>query len=67
MSMARALCSPPIPTAPSQPSIAMSTQMVRSGRQQVHLVSSSQPTHAGVDPFSWYVDRQPGDNVRALD
>jgi hypothetical protein len=45
----------------------MSTQMVRSGRQQVHLVSSSQPTHAGVDPFSWYVDRQPGDNVRALD
>lgn len=39
---------------------------LRSGRQVLRFVTDRRPTHAGVDPYSFYIDRKPGDNVAAV-
>ena len=42
--------------------IQMSPQQVRTGRQTVRFVTDRKPTHAGIDPFSLYIDRNNADN-----
>jgi len=36
---------------------------VRSGRQTLHFVTAVRPSFAGIDPYNFYIDREPGDNV----
>jgi ABC-type transport system involved in multi-copper enzyme maturation permease subunit len=36
---------------------------VRSGRQVLRFVTDRRPTHAGIDPYNLYIDRNPADNV----
>lgn len=36
---------------------------IRSGSQVLKLVVDKRPTHAGVDPYSYYIDRNTADNV----
>jgi hypothetical protein len=40
---------------------------IRSGRQTLNLVTASEPSFAGVDPYNKRVDRNSDDNVRAID
>jgi hypothetical protein len=40
---------------------------IRSGRQTLNLVTASEPTFAGVDPYNKRVDRNSEDNLRAID
>jgi ABC-type transport system involved in multi-copper enzyme maturation permease subunit len=46
--------------------IAMERRLVRSGAQVVTFVTDRRPTHAGIDPYIYYSDRNPGDNVLPL-
>jgi ABC-2 type transport system permease protein len=39
---------------------------VRSGRQFFRFVTDRKPTHAGVDPYNYYIDRSSADNVAAV-
>jgi aminopeptidase N len=43
--------------------IRMQRQPIRSGRQVLKFVTDSKPSHAGVDPYNFYVDRVGFDNV----
>jgi hypothetical protein len=43
--------------------ILLERRPLRSGRQVVTFVVDGKPTHAGVDPFSLYMDRDSLDNV----
>jgi ABC-2 type transport system permease protein len=43
--------------------ILMERQPIHSGRQVLKFVTGRQPTHAGVDPYNYYIDRNSGDNV----
>lgn len=45
----------------------MERRPVRSGAQQIVVISGSRPAFAGVDPYNFYVDRDSDDNVLALD
>lgn len=36
---------------------------IRSGRQVLRFVTDRKPTHAGIDPYNLYVDRNSADNV----
>jgi ABC-2 type transport system permease protein len=40
---------------------------IRSGPQTLNLVTASEPSFAGVDPYNKRVDRKSEDNVRAID
>ena len=46
--------------------IAIERRPVHSGTQQIRLVSATKPTHAGVDPYNKYIDRNSDDNVAAV-
>jgi ABC-type transport system involved in multi-copper enzyme maturation permease subunit len=46
--------------------IVMERRLIRSGSQVVTFVTDRKPTHAGVDPYNFYIDRNSGDNVRRL-
>ncbi|WP_448659590.1 ABC transporter permease/M1 family aminopeptidase [Sphingomonas sp. CJ99] len=46
--------------------VVMERRPLRSGRQQVRLVTNRQPKFAGVDPYTKYVDRNADDNVAAV-
>jgi hypothetical protein len=46
--------------------IAMERHPIRSGSQVVTLVTDRKPTHAGIDPYNYYIDRNWRDNVRRL-
>ena len=39
---------------------------VRSGKQFFRFVTDRKPTHAGVDPYNYYIDRSSADNVAAV-
>jgi hypothetical protein len=41
----------------------MELRPIRSGRQVLRFVTDRRPTHAGVDPYNLYIDRNSGDNV----
>jgi aminopeptidase N len=43
--------------------ILMERQPVKSGRQVFRFVTDKKPTHAGVDPYNFYIDRNSNDNV----
>ncbi len=43
--------------------IRMERQPIRSGRQVLKFVTDRKPTHAGVDPYNFYIDRDSADNV----
>ncbi|HEX8443297.1 MAG TPA: M1 family aminopeptidase [Allosphingosinicella sp.] len=46
--------------------IRMERQPIRSGNQVLKFVTDRKPTHAGVDPYNFYVDRNSADNVGAV-
>ena len=43
--------------------IAMERRPIRGGRQVLRFVAARRPTHAGVDPYNFYIDRNSDDNV----
>ena len=43
--------------------ILMERRPIRGGRQVLHFVTARRPTHAGVDPYNFYIDRNSDDNV----
>jgi aminopeptidase N len=43
--------------------ILMERHAIHSGRQVLHFVTDRKPTHAGVDPYNFYIDRTSEDNV----
>jgi aminopeptidase N len=43
--------------------LRMDRQPVRTGRQVLRFVTDRKPTHAGVDPYNFYIDRNSEDNV----
>lgn len=46
--------------------IMVERRPVHSGTQQIRLISAAKPTHAGVDPYNKYIDRNSDDNVAAV-
>ncbi|HEU4451988.1 MAG TPA: M1 family aminopeptidase, partial [Longimicrobium sp.] len=43
--------------------IVMERRPVRSGAQVLKFVTDRRPTHAGIDPYNYYIDRNSRDNV----
>jgi len=43
--------------------LLMERRPLRSGRQVLRFVTARRPTHAGVDPYNFYIDRNSDDNV----
>ncbi|HEU0097633.1 MAG TPA: M1 family aminopeptidase [Allosphingosinicella sp.] len=43
--------------------LRMELRPIRSGRQLLRFVTGRRPTHAGIDPYNLYIDRNAGDNV----
>jgi aminopeptidase N len=43
--------------------ILMERRPIRSGKHVLKFVSDRKPTHAGVDPYNFYIDRNAADNV----
>ncbi len=46
--------------------LKMELRPIRSGLQVLRFVTDRKPTHAGVDPYGLYIDRNSGDNVGAV-
>jgi hypothetical protein len=46
--------------------LMLKLQPVRSGRQLLRFITDRRPTHAGIDPYNYYIDRDSADNVSAL-
>lgn len=46
--------------------IRMERRPIRSGRQVLRFVTNVKPTHAGVDPYNFYIDRDDDDNVGSI-
>ncbi|HEX8468805.1 MAG TPA: M1 family aminopeptidase [Allosphingosinicella sp.] len=46
--------------------LTMQRQPVKSGRQIFRFVTDSKPSHAGIDPYNFYIDRNSDDNVGAV-
>ena len=46
--------------------IHLERQKVRSGKQVFRFVTDKRPTHAGVDPYNVYIDRNSRDNVGSV-
>lgn len=43
--------------------VLMERKPIRSGKQTVRIVTTRRPTHAGIDPYNKYVDRNANDNL----
>jgi len=43
--------------------LTMALRPIRTGRQVLRFVTGRRPTHAGVDPYNFYIDRNSADNV----
>lgn len=43
--------------------ILLERQLIRSGPQVLKFVTDKKPTYAGIDPYIYYIDRIPADNV----
>jgi ABC-2 type transport system permease protein len=43
--------------------IRMERQPIRSGKQVLTFVTGKKPSHVGVDPYNFYIDRNSADNV----
>lgn len=46
--------------------IVMERRPIRPGAQVLRFVTDRRPTHAGIDPYNYYIDRVSGDNVRRV-
>jgi len=46
--------------------LAMARQPVHAGRQTYHFVTRTRPTHAGIDPYNFYIDRNSDDNITTV-
>jgi aminopeptidase N len=46
--------------------LLMQLRPIRTGRQVLRFVTGQRPTHAGVDPYNHYIDRNSVDNVGAV-
>jgi ABC-2 type transport system permease protein len=46
--------------------ILLERHLIRSGRQELKFVTDRRPTHAGIDPYNYYIDRNSADNVAAV-
>jgi aminopeptidase N len=46
--------------------VLMERQLIRSGKQVLRFITDRKPTHAGVDPYNFYIDRNSADNVVPL-
>lgn len=46
--------------------LTMELRPIRTGRQRLRFVTDRRPTHAGVDPYNLYIDRNAGDNVGSV-
>jgi aminopeptidase N len=46
--------------------ILMDRRPIHSGAQVLTFVTARRPTHAGVDPYNYYIDRNSSDNVRPV-
>jgi aminopeptidase N len=46
--------------------LMMERQPVKSGKQVFRFVTDRKPTHAGIDPYNFYIDRNSDDNVGAV-
>lgn len=46
--------------------LLMQRRPVRSGKQVFRFVTDRKPTHAGIDPYNFYIDRNSDDNVGAV-
>lgn len=46
--------------------LLMELRPMRTGRQVLRFVTDRRPTHAGVDPYNFYIDRNSGDNVGSV-
>jgi hypothetical protein len=44
----------------------MERRPIRSGAQVLTFTTDRRPTHAGIDPYNYYIDRNSGDNVASL-
>ncbi|MGX7895911.1 ABC transporter permease/M1 family aminopeptidase [Tsuneonella sp. HG222] len=43
--------------------ISLQRHTIRSGKQVLKFVTDRKPSHAGIDPYNFYIDRNPWDNV----
>ena len=43
--------------------VLMERRPIRGGRQVLRFIAARRPTHAGVDPYNFYIDRNSDDNV----
>ena len=43
--------------------VVLERRPIRSGRQVLRFVTDRRPTHAGIDPYNLYIDRNSADNV----
>ena len=57
---------PGLEVVESQNVIVMERRPIRSGAQVLKFVTDRKPTHAGVDPYNYYIDRNSGDNVNII-
>jgi ABC-2 type transport system permease protein len=46
--------------------VLMERHPIRTGQQVLKFVTDRRPTHAGVDPYNFYIDRNAADNVAAV-
>ena len=46
--------------------IRMERRKVRSGRQVFRFVTDKEPSHAGIDPYNLYIDRNASDNIASF-
>jgi hypothetical protein len=46
--------------------LTMELRPIRTGRQLLRFVTDRRPTHAGVDPYKQYIDRNSVDNIGAV-
>ncbi len=46
--------------------LTMERQPVKSGKQVFRFVTDRKPSHAGIDPYNFYIDRNSDDNVGAV-
>ncbi len=47
--------------------LLMQRRPVRSGTQTFRFVTATRPTHAGIDPYNKWIDRESDDNVQPVD
>ena len=43
--------------------IVVERRLIRTGSQVLKFVTAEKPTHAGIDPYSSYIDRNSNDNI----